>query len=112
MGISNKLYWTTICSTLFLTQPAQAQMQMLSANTCEASNLVAQYLMQQYEEKPLAIGTALVYIVIADGSSVPTSGFWTIWTNQDSGSFTNTISFNDGITCILNTGIDFKPYTD
>lgn len=112
MGISNRLHWAAICTSAFLTSTTADALTMIAENVCDESILVGNYISQQYGEKPLALGTGRVYIMYGDGTVEPNIGMFSIWINQDSGTFTNTISFTDGITCITMTGQNFEPYVD
>lgn len=110
MGISHSLCGAAICTSLLLT-PAVAQT-LVTENTCEQTETVGAFLMTDYKEKPLALGTGLVYIIFGDGVTRPMRGMYSLWTNQNTGTFTNTISFSDGITCIIMSGSDFEPYVE
>lgn len=111
MGISNSMGWATVCATLFLTTPALSQTIVIESE-CDRTEIMGSYLLGKHSEKPLALGTGFVYIIYGDGVVRPVEGMFTLWTNQESGTFTNTISFTDGITCLVMSGTDFEPYVE
>jgi hypothetical protein len=111
MGLSNRISWTVFCATLFLTMPASAQLALITESECAHWSVVGNYL-TNFDESPLALGDGFVYIVYEDKTVREERGVYSLWTNQETGTFTNTITFEDGITCILVSGSKFDPYVE
>jgi len=89
---------------------AQAQFSLLSELTCyENDAFIAQ--LAQYQAQPLFTGTGYINIITPEAEQQLFTGYYTVWTNQDTGFFVSTVTSEDGITCVLNSGTDFEPFS-
>lgn len=68
-------------------------------------------LSKNHQETPLATGVGTVQYFDNQQQIETNAGMFTFWVNQDAGTFTVTMSFQDGITCLLTEGNNFEPYT-
>lgn len=113
MGISNRASWSAVGATLLLTTPALSQSLPMYTNTnCEPYEQISELLEEKYSEKKLALAWGTVFVIDDHpDNTYPAQGIVSIWTNQDSGSFSITVTFEDTMTCLLTSGVGFEPYT-
>lgn len=113
MGISNRASWSAVGATLLLTTPVLAQsLQMYTSTSCEPYEVLNEMFEEKYSEKKLALALGTVFVI--DGhpdNTYPAPGIVAIWTNQDTGTFSITVTFEDTMTCLLTSGSGFEPYT-
>lgn len=113
MGIGNKASWAAVGTTIFLTTGVQAQsLPMYTRTDCEPYKAFNELFEEKYGEKKLALGLGTVFVIDEHPSNTyPAQGIMAIWTNQDSGTFSITVTFEDTMTCLLTSGSGFEPYT-
>ena len=68
--------------------------------------LLLQYLEEEHKEKPLAQGVTTIHV-----QGVEPIGKMIVYMNATNGTFSNVVIFEDGSGCLINSGIEFKPFT-
>jgi hypothetical protein len=63
-------------------------------------------LEEEYKEKPLAQGFTTIHVRGGD-----LIGKMIVYINATNGTFSNVLIFKDGSGCLINSGIEFKPFT-
>ena len=89
---------------------AQTNFGLVLDSPCYSTRAVAEQLNDLYGADPLLTGHGTVLTYASATELVLVEGYFTLWTNQDTGFFVTTLTA-DGLTCILITGTDFEPFS-
>lgn len=85
--------------------------QLFSRSWCNDTLNIYKNSWEQFEETPLFVGQGVIDILLTDGTISPELGAFTVYVNQDTGTFAATMTFEDNMTCVLTAGSNFTPYT-
>jgi len=66
---------------------------------------------EYYDETILFSGLTSNILVLSEVNEMPVSSVLAVLVNQDTGTFSISITFDDGVSCLLTSGTDFTPYT-
>jgi hypothetical protein len=86
-----------------------------SSYSCGLENplLYHETLVSIFEETPLFHGRTRVLLYNAQiNEFVPVEGILGFYVNQDTGTFSVAVFFQDGSYCDILTGVEFEPYTN
>jgi len=104
-------------ASIFLTAAAPATAQQATYDSsmwisapCDKTNLVANDITSGIGAAPLLTANGIVDFIDQDGQQQNTRGFYTLWANQEQALYATTITFPDGVTCVLSSGTDFEPF--
>lgn len=105
-----------LTALLLTTTPLVAQEniyknQLWTSTPCGETTQVVEDMMFNLQLDPLVVGQGFIDFVDRNENTQITQGYYTMWTDQDTGIFATTITFSDGITCVLASGSNFEPYT-
>ena len=94
------------CFLLGLALPAQANQIMRMTAACQQSDIVADFITEQYMEVPFAEGPSVIRL----NETQYAEGLGKIYVNPKTGGFSVVMEFpEDDVACILLMGDDFKP---
>ena len=95
-----------------IASPASANdlIQLYTRSWCNSVQDVHNNSWERFKETPLFTGYATADIVLTDGTISQEFGAFTVYANQDTGTFAATMTFSDGVSCILTAGSNFEPY--
>ena len=104
-------------ASIFLTAatPAAAQQATYDSSIwisalCDKTNLVANDIASGIGAAPLLTADGILNFVDHDNQIKNTKGSYTLWANQEQALYAATITFPDGVTCVLSSGTDFEPF--
>ena len=66
---------------------------------------------EYYNETILFSGLTTNILVISEVNEMPVFSVLAVLVNQDTGTFSISITFDDGVSCLLTSGTDFTPYS-
>lgn len=66
---------------------------------------------EYYNETILFSGVSANTLVLSEVNEIPVIGVLAMLVNQDTGTFSISITFDDGVSCLLTSGTDFAPYS-
>lgn len=84
---------------------------LYSVTECSETETLFNNISKRYQETPLANGVGSIQYFNNQEQIESNAGIFTFWVNQDSGTFAVTLTFRDGVSCLLTEGIGFEPYT-
>ena len=99
-----------LAATPVVAQQATYDSVMWISASCDETNLVAKDISSSLGASPLLTANGIVDFIDQEGQQQNIRGFYTLWANQDQELYATTITFSDGITCVLSSGTDFEPF--
>jgi hypothetical protein len=106
MKLATVLAITSLSATAAI---AQEPIEMFSSATCIQAEIGHEYKTEEMGEQVLFLGRANVPWVTEDTRGF-TQGLVQMYVNQDTGTWTVSVLFGDGIQCDMLYGFNFQPY--
>lgn len=85
---------------------AQEALAFTSMSLCNKQEVLDERLLSEFQEFPMAEGEAIIF---SQGLQQYAPGLLTLYVSPDTLDFTVVMKFDDGISCVLVTGKNFRP---